>query len=86
MAQEEMDSAREVINYIKNLFEYRGYNCNDLYGSQTLKQNVLDYASLMEESFDYVAVFYHGHAGRMNLDGFCIGTFLTMRVHKLLIT
>jgi hypothetical protein len=69
MVQEEMDSAREVINYIKSLFEYRGYNCNDLYGSQTLKQNVLDYASLMEELFDYVAVFYHGHAGRMNLDG-----------------
>jgi hypothetical protein len=55
-------------------------------GAQTLKQNVLDYASLMEELFDYVAVFYHGHAGRINLDGVLHWDFLTMRAHKLLIT
>ncbi|MGB9959812.1 MAG: hypothetical protein ACPLKQ_04760 [Candidatus Bathyarchaeales archaeon] len=51
MTQEEIDAARDVIDYIKNLFGYGGYNCSDLYGSQTLKQNVLNYASLMEESF-----------------------------------
>ncbi len=51
MTQEEIDAAIEVINYIKNLFGYGGYNCSDLYGSQTQKQNVLNYASLMEESF-----------------------------------
>jgi len=68
MTSDEIDAAREVINYVKEGFKDRGYTCYDLYGSQTKKQTVLDYASAMEETFDHVAGFHHGHAGKMVLD------------------
>lgn len=54
---------------MKYNFEYRGYTSYDFYGSQTQKQTVVDYASAMEETFDYVAMFHHGHAGFKEIGG-----------------
>jgi len=61
----ERTAAQNVIDTMITYFGNRGYTCYDCYGSQTLKESVLAHAETMEENFDYVAMFHHGHAGKM---------------------
>ena len=61
----ERNAALNVIGTMITYFGNRGYTCYNYYGEDTQRQNVLDNASYMEANFDYVAMFHHGHAGKL---------------------
>jgi hypothetical protein len=65
----EMTAVQNTIIAINFYFGLRGYSCYNYYGSLTQKQTVLDRASYMEQSFDHVAMFHHGHAGYGSVGG-----------------
>jgi hypothetical protein len=61
---DEQVAAMGVISSMDYYFStYAGYTCYNRYGSQTQRETVLYQASAMEQAFDHVAMFHHGHAG-----------------------
>jgi len=68
MVDDEESAAMEVIEHMEDYFEdYAGYTCFDYYGSNTQKEYVLGNASVMEQSYDHVAMFHHGHGGMYSI-------------------
>ena len=63
VAWEEQQAAKAVINDMGYYFHLRGYTTYNEYGSATKRENVLNWATWLEQNYDCVAMFHHGHGG-----------------------
>lgn len=63
MTLSEQQAAQAVIEHMTYNFQQRDYECMNAYGENTQKENVLNWTALLEQAYDWVGMFHHGHGG-----------------------